>query len=169
MTPDITQQRQDGWYWVRWYEYSGWTPHLWKRWYGREVRHWELRGTEQPFEIGPRIPMPDEKASAPVEPEHGPFVETMRKLGKPAPAEVAPQTLEEWGWFQDGDLWICNRCEMALEKPAEHICKPSAAPETPAPAPVTPEELRVAAAHCHRANPELAQKLYALVDWMEKR
>lgn len=44
-----------------------------------------------------------------------------------APVEAAP-----FGWSQFDDLWICDHCEMALDAPAEHICKPLKQAEVPA-------------------------------------
>jgi hypothetical protein len=64
----MTQERQDGWYWVKWPQYSGyeagpipgdWRVGVWDA-ANEEWIDQGLRRRASPVVIGPRIPSPDE-------------------------------------------------------------------------------------------------------------
>lgn len=64
MQPSDPQERQDGWYWVKFHENVRWAVAI----YHQGDDEWEMRGIhirKQPFEIGSRCIAPDERPEEP--------------------------------------------------------------------------------------------------------
>lgn len=72
----------------------------------------------------------------------------------PNPSAMPP------GWEYDGDLWICERCEIAFDEPTEHACKPDAATGAPGEAATVSKSVvrRIAA----MTRPDPAESIYGL-------
>lgn len=127
-------ERQDGWYWARLRKQAKMQPYAWEN--GWIVGDCVVTDALM-AEIGARIPDP-------AEPTHGPSAIHANSSNRrwmnlsdgsqphiEWPAECGPAGCVPTGWECDGDLWICERCEIAFDEPTEHACKPDAATGAP--------------------------------------
>lgn len=169
--------RQDGWYWTKWGPGEPWRI----AWWTLRTREWSniafaYYSSQLASEVGPRIPMPDERPADPAPTRNSEVLEDFRRFCEANPSLRFWQALKAWC---GSGVYLSNTV-LPIDLPSGFIdpfyregkMKANRPDPTPAPAPecpVTPEELRLAADYCNRMNPGLAHKLRTYANDLEAR